>query len=205
MATAAQISANQANALRSAGPLTAEGKAVSSRNAVRHGLSANFSVLPHENADEFQELEDALESEFAPVGEHETFLVYEMARARWRLLRIERLEALAFEQALTDPGGSSDPDARILAAMSASASPLDKLQRYASAARRDYYRAHRELEKAQATKKKQDGAAALAAIERYINAPVPSSRLSPKMPVQNEPNLRPGNARPAPENLALRL
>src|SRR3954452_19749524 len=91
MASAAQITANQANALRSTGPVTPEGKAASSRNSTRHGLSANFSVLPHENADEFQELEQALLSEFSPSGEHETFLVHEMARTRWRLLRVERL------------------------------------------------------------------------------------------------------------------
>src|SRR4051812_41792451 len=136
MATAAQTTANQANALRSTGPITPRGKAASSRNATRHGLTTTFCVLPHENADQFQELEEALDSEFSPSGEHETFLIREMARACWRLLRIERLEALAFEQALTDPSGSSDPDACLLAAISASGSALDKLERYAAAARR---------------------------------------------------------------------
>ena len=90
--------------------------------------------------------------------------------------------------------------------MSASGGALDKLQRYASAARRDYYRAHRELEKTQSTKKKQDTADAMATLEAYLNAPVPFDWSASKRPVQNEPNLHPGNARPQPSgNLALRL
>ncbi len=43
MATAAQIAANQRNALKSTGPKTREGKQMSSRNAQRHGL---HSALP---------------------------------------------------------------------------------------------------------------------------------------------------------------
>src|SRR6516164_4405877 len=39
MATAKQIAANRRNAQRSTGPRTAAGRSVSSRNALRHGLS----------------------------------------------------------------------------------------------------------------------------------------------------------------------
>jgi hypothetical protein len=42
MASEAQIRANRQNALRSTGPRTAAGKAISSRNAFRHGLSMEF-------------------------------------------------------------------------------------------------------------------------------------------------------------------
>jgi hypothetical protein len=200
MATAAQLTANQANALRSTGPATPQGKAISSHNATRHGLSAAFSVLPHENADQFHELQSALEAEFHPSGEHATFLVGEMARARWRILRIERLQALAYEQALTAPGSASDPDACILTFL-ATGNVLDKLERYAAAARRDYYRAKRELQQSSARNRKAQSAAALACLDRYLSAPVPSSK-----PVQNEPNLRRSETRPDPlDNMALRL
>jgi hypothetical protein len=42
MASEKQIVANKANALKSRGPRSAGGKARSSRNAIRHGLSANI-------------------------------------------------------------------------------------------------------------------------------------------------------------------
>ncbi len=39
MSTQAQILANQANSLHSSGPKTEEGKAISSKNNFRHGLT----------------------------------------------------------------------------------------------------------------------------------------------------------------------
>jgi hypothetical protein len=42
MASEKQIAANRRNALRSTGPVTREGKARSSRNALRHGLSRSI-------------------------------------------------------------------------------------------------------------------------------------------------------------------
>jgi hypothetical protein len=53
MASIAQITANQHNASLSIGPKTPEGKAAAARNATRHGLSGAFTVLPHEDQEEF--------------------------------------------------------------------------------------------------------------------------------------------------------
>ena len=44
MATEKQIAANRANAKRSTGPKTAAGRAKSSRNAYRHGLSGDVAL-----------------------------------------------------------------------------------------------------------------------------------------------------------------
>jgi hypothetical protein len=44
MATAKQIAANRRNAQRSTGPRTAVGKKLSSRNALRHGLSLPLEI-----------------------------------------------------------------------------------------------------------------------------------------------------------------
>ena len=66
MSTAAQVLANRQNAVQSTGPITPEGKAASSRNATRHGLSGHFSVLPHESAEEFDGLAARLGAEFNP-------------------------------------------------------------------------------------------------------------------------------------------
>jgi hypothetical protein len=49
MATPAQIAANRANAQKSTGPRTAEGKAASRLNALKHGLDAESLIIPGED------------------------------------------------------------------------------------------------------------------------------------------------------------
>jgi hypothetical protein len=195
MATSAQITANQHNAIRSTGPKTPEGKAAAARNATRHGLAGVFTVLPHENTEDFNDLAARLRDEFQPETENENFLVDQMIQSRCRLLRIQRLEALAFEQILTEPGSNPDPDARILAATCASGNALDKLQRYAAAAERSYYKALRELRQSRAQNQKSDAAALDNMLKEIIYAPIPGierrAGRTPAEPVlQNEPNFR---------------
>src|SRR5436305_13481477 len=100
MATAAQITANQQNASHSTGPKTPEGKAAAARNATKHGLSGAFTVLPHEDQDEFDVLLATLRDELQPANQHETFLVEQMAQSRWRLARARRPENAMFDQML---------------------------------------------------------------------------------------------------------
>jgi hypothetical protein len=195
MATAAQITANQHNATLSTGPKTPEGKAAAARNATKHGLAGIFTVLPHEDPEDFTDLADRLRDEFQPAGENESFLVDQMIQARCRLLRIQRLEALAFEQILTEPGGDSDADTRILAAMCGSGNALDKLQRYAAAAERSYYKALRELQQSRAHQQKSDASTAENLIHQIMSAPIPGferrAAQTPAKPVlQNEAKFR---------------
>src|SRR5205085_8208049 len=93
MATTAQILANRENSKLSTGPRTSEGKAASSANAITHGLSAADPVLPHEDRNQFNALLERYQSDFAPTTAHEEFLVSQMAGARWKLDRIERIES----------------------------------------------------------------------------------------------------------------
>jgi hypothetical protein len=77
MATAAQIAANQANALKSTGPKTPPGKAASSRNATKHGLSgpATAGLLASESGRAFLEEEKAAwRADFDPRGPEEEHL-----------------------------------------------------------------------------------------------------------------------------------
>ena len=53
MATIRQINANRANAQKSTGPRTEEGKAASSRNRLSHGFAASATIMPGENPEEF--------------------------------------------------------------------------------------------------------------------------------------------------------
>ena len=56
--SSARAEASRKNGARSRGPKTAEGKARSARNALKHGLRAEkYVVLPEEDADEFAGLE----------------------------------------------------------------------------------------------------------------------------------------------------
>lgn len=92
-ATAAQIRANRENAKKSTGPRTAEGQAVSSRNGLTHGLSANTHILPGEDPEDFLALLKDLFDRFRPVGQGEEKLVLRIAAGQWRLDRAFPIEA----------------------------------------------------------------------------------------------------------------
>ena len=51
-----QIEASRRNGAHSQGLLTIEGKAITSRNATTHGLSANDVRLRHESPQQFEQL-----------------------------------------------------------------------------------------------------------------------------------------------------
>jgi hypothetical protein len=100
MTTSAQVAANQANAQRSTGPKTPEGKAVSARNNFRHGCSGAFTVLPWESQDEFDMLLGSLRDEHKPSGVTEIILVDKMAQALWVSKRALMLQHVTFNPEL---------------------------------------------------------------------------------------------------------
>src|SRR5579875_675029 len=82
--TEKQLAANQANGSLSHGPATPEGKAISSKNAMKHGLCARFFVLlPSENQEMFDDLFRQFVQDEKPVGSVETELVRRMAEYTW--------------------------------------------------------------------------------------------------------------------------
>jgi hypothetical protein len=93
MSTPAQIAANQANALLSTGPRTEGGKAKSSLNAVKTGLTGRTVLLPSEDAALYQQHVARFVQQYEPVGDEEQTLVQSLADTQWRLLRIPSLEA----------------------------------------------------------------------------------------------------------------
>ena len=52
--TPRQLAANRANAKRSCGPKTTQGKLRSRLNALQHGLTAAVVVLPGEDTDQYE-------------------------------------------------------------------------------------------------------------------------------------------------------
>ena len=94
---------NQQNAQASTGPRTEEGKAVSSQNARRHGLTGTFCVLPHESQDDFELLIARLFVEHDPQDATEELLVSDMARHYWLTQRALRLQEELMLQDMSDP------------------------------------------------------------------------------------------------------
>jgi hypothetical protein len=76
--------ANRTNASKSTGPQSPAGKAVASRNALRHGLRSNQRLLDGEDPEEFAELQADLLEALAPVGAVELSLAERIVIAIWR-------------------------------------------------------------------------------------------------------------------------
>jgi hypothetical protein len=164
--SSARAAASRKNGARSRGPKTAEGKARSARNALKHGLRAQkYVVLPEEDAAAFAALEAALVEELAPVGALQSILVGRIARAAWRLERAERLEVELFEERRYGDAGPG------LAAIRDcyGAGALATLLRYRSGALAEFTRSLRALKALQAESRAQAAAAA----EARAPAPAP--------------------------------
>src|SRR4051812_48528428 len=71
----ARLAANRANSARSTGPRTSLGKSVSRLNGLVHGLRAEVTVLPGEDAEALQHRLDLWIVELAPETDAELRLV----------------------------------------------------------------------------------------------------------------------------------
>ncbi|HEY3453680.1 MAG TPA: hypothetical protein VGK64_03700 [Bryobacteraceae bacterium] len=94
----ARLAANQRNALLSSGPKTTAGKAKSSLNAVKTGLTGRTVLLPTDDAAAYERHIAAFERELRPVGPQESALVHSLAAIAWRLDRIPALEMSIYAQ-----------------------------------------------------------------------------------------------------------
>ncbi len=81
------------------GPRTAQGKAVSSRNACTHGLlSPDPVATPYEQPEAWLAYRDAIVRDLAPHGDLETILAERIALLHWRQARIARHECALITQ-----------------------------------------------------------------------------------------------------------
>ncbi len=92
MATEAQLIANRRNAQKSTGPLTPQGKAAVSQNAVKHGLLARHDVISSESQADFDLYRRQLLAELAPVSPMESMLAERIVTLSWRLKRVGRIQ-----------------------------------------------------------------------------------------------------------------
>ncbi len=116
MTTEKQNEANKQNALVSTGPVTAEGKALVSQNAVKHGIFARDLIITSgdgkEDQQEYAELLDGLIVSLNPKGQMECVLVEKIAVDFWRLRRVLRFESGSIrkflDMAISDYYGKAD-------------------------------------------------------------------------------------------------
>ena len=75
------------------GPRTPEGRAISSRNAERHGLYSDAPVVAGETLEGWQQFHDGVVESLAPQGALEAELAGRVASLLWRLRRVAPAEA----------------------------------------------------------------------------------------------------------------
>jgi hypothetical protein len=92
-----QFQANRLNTLRSTGPRTEEGKRISRRNAVRHGLTAETVIDALEDSEDYRGFEAAIIADYDAETAIERELVLRLASLLWRLRRIIAIETDLFQ------------------------------------------------------------------------------------------------------------
>jgi hypothetical protein len=95
--TQAVIAANRANALKSTGPVTDEGKLHARLNGLKHGICSEqaLGVVPElrEREDDLKDLQFQLWHKFEPKNAYEAGLLEQIVQNRWRHRRLIRAES----------------------------------------------------------------------------------------------------------------
>ena len=103
MSSLKQIEANRRNALKSTGPTTPEGNARSSRNAIRHGLTAETVIASLEDTADYQVFEETVTADYDAKTAVERELVLRLTSVLWRLRRATGIETGLFESITAEP------------------------------------------------------------------------------------------------------
>jgi hypothetical protein len=93
VATEKQNAANKRNAQNSTGPTTEAGRSRSSRNALKHGLTAEKVTIDGEDPKQFEAFRDDVLESLRPEGAIEEQLAERIVLCWWRLRRVCRMEA----------------------------------------------------------------------------------------------------------------
>jgi len=183
------------NGAKSHGPVTPEGRARSSRNSLRHGLSSAIVVLPHENRDAFEALRESYMDDFEPANQSQHDLVETMVASRWRLNRLVETEAKIIEKEMLLHDDDMEKEFADMIPVEKLAWTIDHLAnqtkslqlliRYEGSLNRSYERAYKQLQQMQKDRPPQQ------------NEPKPAPLVLPAR--QNEPKPEPESAPEASE------
>jgi len=164
--TEAQNEASRNNGKLSHGPVTEEGKAISSQNATRHGLLSSLAVLPGEQQAHFDLILNSALLKYEPEDLGELHMVHQLAMHHWRQLRIWAMqmaahagEILSQEEAAPDIL-DRDMDWRAYAAYKAMHSDrrcVELMHRYETSFENKFHRNRKELQRLKDKRDGQDG------------------------------------------------
>jgi hypothetical protein len=203
-----RLAANRANAARSTGPRSAEGKARSAQNARKHQFTGStFAVVRLEDLQEIAHLRDDLVALYQPVNSQEIFALERVALAQHAILRGARLESgffttcldQSFDRAgepirLMDPVIAGDGDIEVTRAqnrnyllgdgfhrMARETNSFTLLLRYQAQAERHYRRAIQEFDRLKALR------------EELPTEPITEPDLEPKTTTYPDPPTNPNS------------
>jgi hypothetical protein len=167
----------RANGAKSHGPTTAEGKEKSSRNALKHGLTAGTGniLLDCEDPNEFEQAFNKLFGIHEPATPAEKDIVEEMVAARWRIRRMWTIETNLFNvEILTQQSKTDTPDVGIHLAMAYRSLADDSrslalASRYEARLQRLYDRAYKTLRELQQARKSEPPAQHHTIIVRWVD------------------------------------
>ena len=135
MATSKQIQANRQNAQSSTGPVTAEGKLASSRNALKTGIWAESEIIPGEDPSHLEALRSEYYECHQPATPEARDLVDSLVRSTWLLRRLAKAEPAIINAA---PGAT--PEECFANAWLNNSRQLEAIQRRINAVNRNYHR-----------------------------------------------------------------
>ena len=94
MSTEAQQEASRLNGAKSHGPVTPEGKAISSQNSLKFGAYSKLPLLPGEDPQKYEaHKERTFQFWDLARGYHELELVQSVCDYTWRIKRLEHFHA----------------------------------------------------------------------------------------------------------------
>jgi hypothetical protein len=139
---------NRANAQKSTGPKSEQGKSASSQNAFKHGLHSKAVIIPGEDPAKFEALRADLAAEHRPLGLTEEMLVNEIAQHYWRMKRYRTLEAQMYKsKGENAEGGVALDTANLVQCIDLGL--FTSIQRALNSAERSFYKALKTLREMQ--------------------------------------------------------
>ncbi|MDQ1470983.1 MAG: hypothetical protein QOJ99_2463 [Bryobacterales bacterium] len=121
----AQLNANRQNAGLSTGPRTEEAKKRTRLNGLRHGLTGQTVVMPHEDLDAYEQFCSLTIAGLQPANEAERALAEVITDDKWRLNRARAIEENIFSLQLSATSFSGNVDDEVDQALNQAQTFLD--------------------------------------------------------------------------------